>query len=253
MRPLTDKQLQSYRDEGYVVLGTVLDAPTVAALRAEELRFRSYCQLSLDGKKTVLPDGPTLFRNQLGLYSSVVREFLIHGPQVPCIQQLIGPNLCAWFNQFVTKLPEPDLKKAEFPWHQDNGYADVSPPTNLTVWCALVDTDENNGCIWVIPGSHKTGLLPHQPSGASWHQTVRTTEDGVPVRLQAGEAVAFSGYTLHRSKQNLTKQARPAFFMQYCDAQATFAKGGGPVMNGPEAFLVSGQLPYPLPEGFIAK
>lgn len=253
MNRLTDKQLQSYRDQGFVLLGTILDPPQLAVLQAEELRFRGYCQLSLDDKQTVLPDGATLFRNQLGLYSAVVRDFVTHGPHLTCLQQLIGPNLCGWFNQFVTKMPEPDLKKAEFPWHQDNGYADVDPPTNLTVWCALVDTDKKNGCIWVIPGSHKLGLLPHKGAGASWHQTVQTTEEGIPVRLRAGEAVAFSGCTLHRSKQNLTNRPRPAFFMQYADAQATLGKGGSPVMSGPNAFLVSGQIPYPLPEGFVAK
>jgi ectoine hydroxylase-related dioxygenase (phytanoyl-CoA dioxygenase family) len=97
------------------------------------------------------------------------------------------------------------------------------------------------------------GLLPHRGTSASWHKVVNTTEEGIPVRLRAGEAVAFSGYTLHRSKQNLTSRPRPSFFMQYADAQASFAQGGSPVMSDHNAFLVSGQLPYPLPEEVVVK
>ena len=56
------------------------------------------------------------------------------------------------------------LGEKEFPWHQDDGYTPVAPSPYLTLWLALNDATEDNGCIWVLPGSHKCGLVEHKPS-----------------------------------------------------------------------------------------
>jgi phytanoyl-CoA hydroxylase len=128
----------------------------------------------------------------------------------------------------------------------------IEPATNLTVWVALDDVDESNGCVWVLPGSHKGGLLDHsQKSADNWHLTVPVEGDGIPAILQAGEAVAFSGLTLHRSKLNHTDRPRRGFFMEYSDAAARWArdrKDWQPVTASPDAWLVAGAAP--LPEDF---
>jgi hypothetical protein len=75
--------------------------------------------------------------------------------------QLLGPNVCLTHQQFVTKLPDASEQRSDIPFHQDNGYGRLEPPLDLTVWVALVDTDERNGCLWIVPGSHRLGLLDH--------------------------------------------------------------------------------------------
>jgi phytanoyl-CoA hydroxylase len=247
---LTDKQIASYWENGFVVLGRILDDSDLEALRAEEGRFRGCVQYSLADGKTVLPDKTsTIFRNQLANYSEPLRGIYLRGLHIAAMRQIIGPTVCGFFNQFVTKLPDANLKTAEFPWHQDNGYGGNDVKTNVTVWTALDDVDERNGCVWVVPGSHKLGLLDHKSTGTSWHLTVKAPNDGIPVPLKAGEAVAFSGLTLHRSLANHTGKPRRAFFMQYGDyAESARLEGKVGLVTTP-LYLVCGSLPYPIPEG----
>ena len=238
---LTDQQLTQYHEQGYISPGRIVDDATLERLRAEEARFRG----------TPGPEELTIFRSQLCHHSPVLRQFCLGGAHLDPIQQLIGPNVCLWFNQFVTKLPDSKSGRSEFPWHQDNGYVPIEPTTNLTIWIALDDVDEQNGCVWVVPGSHKGGLLPHRsPNAGSWHLTVAVDGDGVPAKLKAGEAVIFTGLTLHRSKLNHTNKPRRAFFIEYTDATAHYTKSGGepqPVATAGHSWIARGQIGWPPP------
>src|SRR5208337_4412923 len=100
--------------------------------------------------------------SQLCHYSAVVRNYVITGPQIALAKQLVATqHLAIWFTQYVTKMPDGSSGNTEFPWHQDNGYVAIEPATNVTIWAALDDVDERNGCVWVVPGSHAKGLLDH--------------------------------------------------------------------------------------------
>ncbi|HEY8667864.1 MAG TPA: phytanoyl-CoA dioxygenase family protein, partial [Tepidisphaeraceae bacterium] len=107
--------------------------------------------------------------------------------------------------------------------------------------------DERNGCVWVIPESHKRGLLPHKASGASWYITVPADSAGIPVRMKAGEAVAFSGFMLHRSLANRTPRPRRAFFMEYSDSPDDSEKTMG--LHPEPLWMARGQLNYPVARG----
>lgn len=236
--PLNTAELKQYREQGWVNLGRVMDDATLASIRDEEARIRAIGPVEL-----------TTFRSQLGHYSAAIRRFMVDGPPVNFAQQLIGsPNVALWWNQFVTKFPDGNSGKSEFPWHQDNGYVAIEPATNVTIWVALDDVDERNGCVWVVPGSHLRGLLPHRTVGnGGWHLTLDVQEEGVPALLKAGEAVAFTGLTLHRSKLNHTDRARRAFFMEYADAAATFQRANAPrqsVLVESNTWVVRGQAEY---------
>jgi ectoine hydroxylase-related dioxygenase (phytanoyl-CoA dioxygenase family) len=143
----------------------------------------------------------------------------------------------------VTKLPERDESSSEIVFHQDNGYGRLEPPLDLTVWVALVDTDERNGCLWVVPGSHRLGLLPHD--GSAVNPLLRETpvaDRAVALPLAAGEGVAFSGMTLHRSGPNLSQAARPGLFVRYCDPRVKMvSEGNRPVLEDPHSWMVAGE------------
>jgi hypothetical protein len=239
LSPLTKHQIAQYREEGYVFPGRIVDEAALEALRAEEARFRG----------TPGPNELTVFRGQLCHHSPVVRQFCLTGAHLDLIEQLVGPNVCQWYNQFVTKLPDAASGWSEFPWHQDNGYVAIEPANNVTIWLALDDVDERNGCVWVMPGSHQGGLLPHRSQSAeNWHLRVAVEGDGIPARLKAGEAVIFSGLTLHRSKLNHTDQPRRAFFMEYADAEAMYRKVDNepiPVVMSGQSWVARGQIAWP--------
>ncbi len=243
-RPLAKEQLDQFRTEGYVLLGAVLDRRALEQLREQEARLREV-KLRWDPSLAT----QTVFISQVCHYAEPVRHCCVAGPHVPLVQQLIGPDVALWFNQFVTKNPDGDSGRSEFPWHQDNGYVAVDPPTNVTVWIALDDVDQHNGCVWVMPRSHERGLLDHRKkSEDNWHLTVPVEGDGVPVPLKAGEAVAFTGLTLHRSKLNHGSRPRRAFFIEYAQADARCARPDEPwqpLTSHPNTWIVSGAAPLP--------
>lgn len=237
---LSPTQIAHYHEHGYVLLGSILDAAALAAMRDEEARFRARPMANDQDR----PGQRTLFRSQLCDYSVPVRELSTRGAHLDAVRNLLGPDLLFMYNQFVTKLPDGDSGGSIFPWHQDLGYLAIEPATTVTIWTALDDVDEENGCIWVHPGSQRRGLLPHQKrSQDSWFLDVAVEGDGVPARLKAGEAVLFSGLTLHRSLSNRSNRPRRAFFMEYAEARAIEVHSGKSLVESPRSWLVSGQLP----------
>jgi hypothetical protein len=247
---LSEAQLLQFREEGYVLLGRVLTDIDLDELRSEEARFRENAKISEAQKNQ------TLFFSQVCPYSEPVRRIATAGVHLGSMKQLIGPNLMLWFTQFVTKMPDGNSGKSEFPWHQDNGYIAIEPATNITVWIALDDVNTENGCVWILPRSHLKGLLSHKKKSAdSWFLELKVEGEGVPAIMKAGEAVAFTGLTLHRSKLNRSSQARRAFFFEYCDPSSVAitvdakdgARHGTPVVKREETWVVRGEAPLPPP------
>jgi ectoine hydroxylase-related dioxygenase (phytanoyl-CoA dioxygenase family) len=234
---LSPEQIAAYREQGYLRLGPLLTPEENAALCAEEERFR--LPIAYGG-----PQNPTLFVNvQLCHRSEPVRRFCTAGRHIPAVVQLLGPDVCLTHQQFVTKLPERGESSSEIVFHQDNGYGRLEPPLDLTVWVALVETDEGNGCLWIVPGSHRLGLLGHTRSVLNpLQQEASAGERAIALPLGAGEGVAFSGMTLHRSGPNRSQAARPSLFVRYCDPRVVMvSEGNRPVLEDPHSWMVAGE------------
>lgn len=234
---LRPEQVAAYREQGFLSLGRVLDPEGVAELAAEERRFR--LPIAYGG-----PRNQTLFVNvQLCHRSEPVRRFCTQGPQLAAVAQLLGPNVCLTHQQFVTKLPDGDAQHSEIAVHQDNGYGRLEPATDLTVFVALVDMDARNGGLSVVPGSHRLGLLEHAQAGVNpVLREAHAEAPLVPMPLAAGEALAFSGLTLHGSGPNRGSDARPALFVRYCEPHAIMlSEGNRPVLEDAHSWMVRGE------------
>jgi ectoine hydroxylase-related dioxygenase (phytanoyl-CoA dioxygenase family) len=114
------------------------------------------------------------------------------------------------------------------PWHQDRwSYLDRDPL--ITVWTALDPATIANGCVEIIPGSHRFGLInPEHASGyLNEEQITRFTSDAktIYLELKAGEAVLLHNWLLHRSDTNSTDIARRAFSVCYMDARTHASNG----------------------------
>jgi ectoine hydroxylase-related dioxygenase (phytanoyl-CoA dioxygenase family) len=235
--PLAEAELRRYREDGYLPLGRVLDDGEVAALRREEERFR--LPVAYGGR-----DNPTLFVNvQLCHRSEAVRRVATAGRHIAMVRQLLGPDVCLTHQQFVTKLPDGADARSDIPWHQDDGYGRLEPMTDVTVWIALVDTDETNGCLWILPGSQRRGLLPHDAAGVNpLLREVAVDGSGVALPLRAGQAVAFGGLTLHGSGPNRSAGARPGLFLRYCEPGTVMvSEGNKPVLEDAHSWMVAGE------------
>jgi ectoine hydroxylase-related dioxygenase (phytanoyl-CoA dioxygenase family) len=236
----TDLDLDLWREQGFIRLGRIATGDELEVLRAEERRFRL-------GVGYGAADNQSLRVNiQLCHRSEAVRRFCTEGPQVAAMLRLLGPDVCLTHQQFVTKLPDGETQHSDIPMHQDNGYGRLDPMTDVTVWMPLVDTGPGNGGLRIVPGSQRLGLLEH---GASAVNPVlleaQDLEESISLALGAGEAVAFTGLTLHGSGPNHSGQDRPALFVRYCEPGASM-DGPGPgerrlVLEDPHSWMVAGQ------------
>lgn len=234
-RYLTDDAIARYREQGFLELGALLDPADCKALCAEEERFRP----------PPAPDYPGLrVAVQLCDRSEPVRRIATRGPQIAPVVQLLGPDVCLTHVQYVTKLPDPKPETSDIPWHQDSGYGELQPADeDVTVFFALTDMDERNGCLQVSPGSHRLGLQAHGPSAAHRYlQETAVTGSRVSVPLRAGEALAFSGLLLHGSGPNRSDAPRRVFYTRYCTPRVRMmSEGGRPVLDDPQSWMVAGE------------
>jgi ectoine hydroxylase-related dioxygenase (phytanoyl-CoA dioxygenase family) len=104
---------------------------------------------------------------------------------------------------------------ALLPWHQDYPYAQDSLD-GVVYWVPLMDVDENNGCLGVIPGSHAGGVRPvrmvvsdkHDIKGLELADRVHDESRAVSLPMRTGEVLVLSALLVHRSQQNHTERAR---------------------------------------------
>jgi phytanoyl-CoA hydroxylase len=147
------------------------------------------------------------------------------------VEQLIGPEILSNPIQHVRIKPPEWMLPADFKgglvgqtdWHQDQGVAlpEVDETDMLTVWLAITDATEENGCLCVVPRSHSGGLATHCPAkpgseriGLHIPDEVRG-HDFTPVPLKKGGALFLHRQTMHASLKNLSQGARWSFDLRY--------------------------------------
>ena len=236
---VTEEQKKQYAEDGYLALGGLLGAGDLQALREEERRFRPEWGYGGSENRTLRVSA------QLCARSEPVRRISTTGPQVAVAVDLIGPAVCLTHVQFITKVPGSEETHSDVPWHQDSGYGRLDPPDDLTVFVALTDMDELHGCLQVVPGSHRAGLLEHSMAGVN--PVLRETAlagEPVPVPLRAGEALAFSGLLVHGSGANRHEAPRIAYYVRYCAPWVRMVgEGGRSVLEDPHTWMVAGEAP----------
>jgi ectoine hydroxylase-related dioxygenase (phytanoyl-CoA dioxygenase family) len=170
-------------------------------------------------------DGPLSYRPMMHLASPELTAAATDRRWAPIVLPLLGTgDARLYWEQAVAKPPQA---RTELPWHQDNGYTPLDPEEYVTCWLALDDADVDNGCLWVIPGSHRHGTVRHR-NGAGPFRVGHDgpAADGVPVPVRRGSVLVFSSLLLHRSGPNTTDRPRRAWIIQFCSAAARSALSG---------------------------
>jgi phytanoyl-CoA hydroxylase len=152
------------------------------------------------------------------------------------VESLIGPEIYSNPVQHVrVKPPEQILPKNKHgvpilgptPWHQDNGVVteDADDTHMLTVWFALEDTTLEKGPLYVVPRSHKNGLLTHCPNyqgngpklagQEQIPQKIFAADQAIPLPVKRGDVIFLTRYTVHGSLSNESKEVRWSFDLRY--------------------------------------
>ena len=141
---------------------------------------------------------------------------------------ILGPEV-AWTGSFAVRVKLPESEVTAFPWHQDTQY--YGNPTRhlhvISVWIPLVDVDERNGCLQLLPGSHRWGLLGGARDSERVVQMFEDVEQrGKPVVLpmRRGDALAFTNMTCHASTVNTTDEMRWSIDLRYVVPEAAAAR-----------------------------
>jgi ectoine hydroxylase-related dioxygenase (phytanoyl-CoA dioxygenase family) len=268
--PLSAEQIAAYRDSGYLAVNDVLSAAEMQELRevTDEFIDRSRAITASDEVFDLEPDHsaarPRLRRlkdpeRQHEAYDRVLRNEKILG----IVSQLVGESLCA----FGSKL---NIKESEggspVEWHQDWAFFPHTNDDSLALGVPLDDMSEENGCLMVVPGSHKGPIFDHHQDGVFVGAVDPSglEEHAVPIELRSGGISMHHVRTLHGSAPNLSPRPRRLLLFQYVAADAwplvegtTWETMKSRVIKGtlsatPRLTAVPVRLPYPrLPYGSI--
>jgi len=170
----------------------------------------------------------------------IAERFLLHPRIVDVLEALIGPDILA----LQTMLFFKQTGQAGQGFHQDSYYIPTQPDTLIGAWLAIDAADEENGCLWMTPGSQHEPIYPDCDGVTRQGDTVLgdiksiqaashpdeqvntlariALEYGHEVELKAqpGDVIFFGGHIFHRSHQNTSRRSRRAFVSHYCNARS---------------------------------
>ena len=162
---------------------------------------------------------------------------------VDLVSQLIGPDVILWGAHVFCK---PAGEGYETPWHQDGHYWPIRPLATCTVWVALEPSTRANGCLRVIPGSHRERRLhPHlheDRSDLTLQQRLAAdafdVSAAVDIALEPGQMSLHDVYMVHGAAANSSPQRRTGVALRYLPASSHFDRSLKP-MDGKTGVAVN--------------
>ena len=105
------------------------------------------------------------------------------------------------------------------PWHQDSGVVlpEADATNMLTVWFPLTNASIEHGCLEVIPGSHRHGLMHHCPGpwGLEVPAVIQQRNEAIPIPMERGDVLFMTRLTIHSSLPNKSEEIRWSFDLRY--------------------------------------
>jgi ectoine hydroxylase-related dioxygenase (phytanoyl-CoA dioxygenase family) len=247
---------QQFDDYGYAVVDNVLDADTISAVELDYINLIDrhaprwlaegkipdlYADLPLHQRAGMIVSylDDLEFRwfdiafpqakvptGQFPNVSQAVFDIMVHPRLLDCIEALIGGEIVVNPIHHVRIKPPQAALKAAKPsglmkatgWHQDQGVARaIADDTEMiTAWVAITDATEENGCLCVVPGSHKEGLATHCTLGGVTIPDALIVKEAVtPVPVKRGGVLLMHRKMQHSSTPNQSAGIRWSFDLRY--------------------------------------
>lgn len=210
---MSEQLKDQYEQDGYVILEGLFSEDEVTALKVEKRRVM---------ERVREERGPDALKH--GVYVGMAaasprfREAAAQPALAAVLKSLIGEHVLFLSDKVVFKDASVDFGS---PWHQDYPYWKGS--NKVSVWIALDDAVPENGCLRVVPGSHKLGYVQHdgKPDGNGFvnRLTSESVDSARIVDLPAkrGTAIVFHDLLFHSSYPNESGADRVALISTYKD------------------------------------
>ena len=222
---LSGAQKAAFERDGYYVMEGLLDDGEVESIRRE---ITSIVDQYPDVPEELVQIEPAVRRGavtpesvELGvrklfrmtLHNELFRSLAHHPVMVGIAVELIGQDVALFQSMLLMKPPRFGGQKV---WHQDNAYFRLEPNDVFGFWIALDDTDVENGCMHVIPGSHREGIGEHGGVADDYGLSSAPAQNtAIACIMKAGDALVFHGETYHYTPPNKSDRRRRALQYHY--------------------------------------
>jgi phytanoyl-CoA hydroxylase len=233
-KPLTEEQVRFYVDNGFLAAEGLITPDEIEEMKRDTafIARGGYPCETLQPLPADFTDDDIL-RTILCIHrphyiSPVMERYARHAKICGALSQIAGAHLPFWDGSVKCMHSMLYVKPPNFQgrsWHQDEVYIPTRDRTLTGAWIALDDATQENGCLWVIPGSHRLGYLyPEKPTedldefDYADEAYGFDTSTQIPVEVKAGTLVFFNGYLLHMSYKNRSAEYRRVLVNHYMNA-----------------------------------
>lgn len=215
---LTDAEIEHYNRDGYVTPNFRLPDDVVDDIRQAHSR--------LVGQHPEFSDYCSALLAYDTWYLTVARM-----PEIlDLVAQVIGEDVALWNSSFFAK---PAKVGTKTPWHQDGEYWPIEPLATCTVWIALDAATPENGCLQVIPGSHRSRELAkhnqNDAGGLALSLELDSSQfdeaEAVDIVLEPGQVSLHDVYLYHGSEPNHSDQSRRGMTLRFMPTTSVYRHG----------------------------
>lgn len=215
---LTEPEIRQYKEEGYCLP----KGPVFSAQKFNRL-FNHFEELLEAWPRDERPE--TMDTPHFG--DPALNEWALAPEVVDLVEPLLGPDILLFSTHFICK-PKGDGRRV--PWHEDSAYWKklLHPMEVATVWLALDPSTTENGCMYVIPRTHNTGMkgfsdyeevdMTKSVFGSEIIPAHRKDELAVPCELDANHCSLHDARTQHGSPPNTSDRRRCGWTLRFIPA-----------------------------------
>ena len=221
-RRLSELEVKQYHEQGYCSPITVMSpAEATACLERLDRAVAAHSE-----------EAAPVLRMKSHLVFGCLNE-LVHLPAIlDAVEDVLGPDILAWTSSMFAK----DARDPSYvSWHQDLTYWGLAPPSVTTAWLALSPSKAENGCMRVIPGSHKQEIVDHRDTFAKGNMLSRGQEIAVEfdhsraidLELEPGQMSLHHVKLFHASNPNTSAERRYGYSIRYIASEVRQVLGAG--------------------------
>ena len=233
---LSAEQKQFFQDNGYLVVPDLLSPEQLHELRAKVDQVldgtlkpesgRDDFTLQMEPKIKDDPNVPRREKIRVAFHLCHNHSYFMQHVTRPeikdVVEDLFGTGVRLYTDQLFVKPPHHG---SEVPFHQDSAYWPQAEPNIISCWVALDDATIENGCVRMIPGTHKAPIPHSEFPGTQKYGLLEEQVDvskEVPVEIKAGGAMFHHSLTVHRSFPNTSDYGRRGLVSIYLPENLKF-------------------------------